>query len=213
MCHLRDCTSELCGNWLCPEEGNRPQPHFRFGVPRHYLASASWGRGRESEKTEESSSSGWWGTAAGHAFRAYGGKPPAAFPKIKHPSASEVWDPHCAPDLTDPPGHPRLTAIPPVENATLLAKRLFEEPAEQPGSLPQQTPPQAPWLPCFILNVPVARGHCYPSGPCVLLTPLTATSETEALQGHFCPLCGIILWWKKSTLPSLAGCWENWEQF
>lgn len=92
-----------------------------------------------------------------------------------------------------------------------LAKHLFEVPAEQPGSLPQQTPPQALWLPCFILNVPVTSGHCHPSGPCVLLTPLTATSGTEALQGHFCPHVGLFCDGKRAhCLPlQVAGRTEN----
>ena len=186
LCHQRDFESEVLGNGLCPERVSRSQPHFIFGDPRHCLARASLVPLRAGEGRKQRNHPA---PAHGGQQQGMSGKPPGASPKTppkphqhqkpRIPTAHWGEETH--------PGHPQVTAIPPAENITLLAKCLFEVPGEQPGCLQQPMPPQAPPLARRIPNWAARSSCCCPSNAYL------HTSEAAAPQGQFCPLHGTIL--------------------
>lgn len=172
------------------------------------ITSASWGRGGESEKTEEPSSSEWRGTAAGHVRKTLRcllqNKAPISIRSPGSPLCTGANRPtrtlpsHCSSTSrkchssgkTLIWGARRAARVTAAANASSspTTRLLHPQPAfhKQP-LLPKRSPPSC-WHPTLM---PLRLRHC---------------------RGSSAP-CRIISWWKKRTLPSPAGCWENWEYF
>lgn len=168
---------------LCLEWQNGSQPHFIFGDPRCCLVRASLvPPGAEEGKVRKQRNSPALGDggAAARCVR----KSPSAFPKIKHPPASDAQGPHCALGLRNPLGHPQVTAIPPLEYATSLAKHWFEVPGEQLIWLEQQMPPQTPPLFCFTPN-PSGATTATPKIPPSFDAPQAARGISAAVWDYF----------------------------